>query len=94
MRPPDTSALLGPAPHFSSSHTHTHTPPLGAAFLGPSWGVATLGCRHFPHSSPRSGAFSTLALKCHCQPQLGTEREEGSRREGRGHSQLITEAAK
>lgn len=83
MRPSNTLALW--ALHPTCTHTHTRLP------WGPhSWapgvcgGVAAPGCRHFPHSSPRSGAFPA---------PVPTEREEGRGREGRGSFSADTEAA-
>lgn len=57
---------------------------LKPTFLGPRWGVAAPSCRHFPHSSPRSGAFPALVLRCHCRPQSTPKGRAGG-----GHSQLI-----
>lgn len=93
-----TVSFQDPAPPFSSNHVCI--PPLGAqavgqepAFLGPRWGVAAPSCRHFQHSSPRSGAFPALALNVtasHSPHRKGGRKRE----EGQGSFLVHSESAK
>lgn len=86
-------SLQDPAPAFSSNYRHT--PPLGAqaagqepAFLGPrrGWLLQAADISHIP----LLGQVPSLHWLLMSLPAtVHTERGEGRRREGRGHSQSV-----